>query len=62
MSAAERHEQGAVCFSLTESNNELHDLQTGDPFLPPDSDSSRALEIVPVHDHVDKQVEGDHSP
>jgi hypothetical protein len=48
--------------NLTESNHELDDLKTGDPFLPPDSDSPRALEIIPVHDNVNKEVEGDHGP
>jgi hypothetical protein len=51
-----------MCFSLTESDHKLHDLQTGNPFLPPDSDSPRALKVIPVHDNVDKQVEGNHSP
>jgi hypothetical protein len=37
-------------------------LQTGNPFLPPDLDAARALEIVPVHDNVDHQIQGDHSP
>jgi hypothetical protein len=51
-----------VKFSLTEINDKLDDLKTGNPFLPPDSDAARALEIVPVHDNVDHQVQGDHGP
>ena len=64
MSAAERHRRKIRrrCFSLTESNHELHDLQTSDPFLPPDSDSPRTLEVIPVHDNVHEQIEGDDRP
>ena len=46
----------------TEINDELDDLETGDPLLPPDADAARALEVVPVHDDVDGQVEGDGHP
>jgi hypothetical protein len=40
----------------------LGDLANGDVLLPPDADASRALEVVPVHDNVDSQVEGDDGP
>lgn len=40
----------------------MDDLQTGDPLLPPDTDTAGALEVVPVHDDVDEQVDGDHHP
>ena len=41
----------------TEIKDELGDLETCDPFLPPNADTSRSLEIVPVHDYVDGEVE-----
>ena len=47
---------------LTEINEELDDLEAGDPLLPPDLDATSALEIVPVHDNVDSQVKGDNDP
>lgn len=40
----------------------MDDLGSGNPLLPPDSNTSRALEVVPVHDDVDKQVQGDWDP
>lgn len=46
----------------TEIDDELDDLQTSDPFLPPAADTTGALEIVPVHDHVDQQVQRDDNP
>jgi hypothetical protein len=46
----------------TEVENELGDLANGDVLLPPNADASRALEVVPVHDDVDSQVEGDDGP
>ncbi len=45
-----------------EINDELDDLETGDPLLPPDADAAGALEVVPVHDDVDRQVERDGNP
>lgn len=47
---------------LTKIDNELDDLKTGDPFLPPDTDATGALEVVPVHDNVDQKVNGDRNP
>jgi len=47
---------------LTKVNDELDDLETGDPLLPPDADAASALEVVPVHDNVDHQVEGNWNP
>lgn len=43
-------------------DNELDDLEPGDPLLPPHSDTSRSQEVVEVHDNVDKQVKGDGDP
>jgi hypothetical protein len=37
-------------------------LESGNPLLPPDADAARALEVVPVHDDVDRQVERDGHP
>lgn len=45
-----------------EVDDELDDLETGDPLLPPDADAAGRLEVVPVHDDVDSQVEGDWDP
>jgi hypothetical protein len=47
---------------LTKINDELDDLETGYPLLPPDADATRALEVVPVHDNVDHEVEHDRYP
>jgi hypothetical protein len=47
---------------LTKINDELDNLKTGNPFLPPDFDASRALEVVPVHDDVNHKVERDWNP
>lgn len=47
---------------LTKINDKLDDLKTGDPLLPPDADAARALEVVPVHDDVNHQVERDRDP
>ena len=46
----------------TEIKDELGDLAHGDVLLPPDADAARALEVVPVHDDVDSQVECDDGP
>jgi hypothetical protein len=46
----------------TDVENELGDLANGDVLLPPDADAARALEVVPVHDDVDSQVQGDDGP
>ena len=46
----------------TEIEDELDDLHHGDVLLPPDADATGALEVVPVHDDVDHEVEGDDGP
>jgi hypothetical protein len=43
-------------------DDELGDLQDGDVFLPPNADATGGLEVVPVHDDVDGEVEGDDNP
>jgi len=40
----------------------LHNLKTGDPLLPPDLDTTRTLEVVPVHDNVNEKVQRNDSP
>jgi hypothetical protein len=47
---------------LTEVNNELDNLHDGDILLPPDTDASGALKVVPVHDDMDHQVQDDWYP
>lgn len=46
----------------TNVEDELSDLANGNVLLPPDADASCALEVVPVHDNVDSQVESDDGP
>jgi hypothetical protein len=46
----------------TKIEDELGDLADCDVLLPPDADAARALEVVPVHDNVDSQVQGDDGP
>lgn len=57
---------GEVCVGgevdEAEIDHELDDLETGDPLLPPNADAARGLEVVPVHDDVDHEVEGDWDP
>ena len=48
--------------SHTEVHDKLHDLEDGDVFLPPNLDSSSALEVVPVHDNVHGEIEGNDNP
>ena len=45
-----------------EVDDELGDLEDGDVLLPPDADATRGLEVVPVHDDVNGEVEGDDDP
>lgn len=43
-------------------DDELGNLKTGDPLLPRDLDTSRTLEIVPIHDDVYCEVESNGNP
>jgi hypothetical protein len=52
----------AECKALTQIKHELDNLHDGDVLLPPDANAPRALEVVPVHDNVDHQVQGDRDP
>jgi hypothetical protein len=45
-----------------EVDDELGNLEDGDVLLPPDADATRGLEVVPVHDDVDGEVERDNDP
>lgn len=45
-----------------EINDELNDLDSSDPLLPPHTDTSSREEVVKVHDKVDKQVEHNGDP
>jgi len=45
-----------------EVNNKLDDLKTRDPLLPPNTDTTSGLEIVPIHDHMDHEVKRDRDP
>lgn len=45
-----------------EVDDELCNLENGDVLLPPDTDAARRLEVVPVHDNVDEEVQGNGYP
>lgn len=47
---------------LTKIDHKLPYLEARDPLFPRHPNSARALEIVPVHDDMDRQVEGDRNP
>ena len=46
----------------TKIKNELYNLHDGNVLLPPYADTPCTLEIIPIHDDVDSQVEGDRYP
>ena len=43
-------------------DQELDDLESGDPLFPPDLDAAGGEEVVEVHEDVDGEVEGDDDP
>nr|POE65624.1 transcription factor tau subunit sfc1 [Quercus suber] len=45
-----------------EINDELDDLHHGDVLLPPNTDATCGLEVIPVHDDVHGQIQGDGNP
>lgn len=45
-----------------EVNDKLDDLEAGNPLLPPAADTTGALEVVPVHDDVDREVQANDDP
>ena len=46
----------------SEVEDELHNLQHCNVLFPPNPDASRGLEVIPVHDDVDEEIEGDRDP
>lgn len=46
----------------TKIKNKLGNLANRDVLLPPDANATCALEVVPVHNNVDGQVQGDDGP
>ena len=46
----------------TKIDDELDNLETSDPLLPPDADATSTLEVVPVHDNVNSQVQHNGNP
>jgi len=46
----------------TKVNDELNDLENSDVLLPPDANATGALEVVPVHNDVDHEVQCDWDP
>jgi len=46
----------------SEVDNELNDLHHGDVLFPPDADTTSRLEVVPVHDDVNTEVEDNGNP
>lgn len=46
----------------TKVNNELRNLEAGDPLLPPNADATSRLEIIPVHDNMHHQINRDGNP
>jgi hypothetical protein len=45
-----------------EINDELDDLEAGNPLLPPNTDTTGALEVVPVHNNVNEEVQDNRDP
>lgn len=52
----------SVRYRHTKVNYELCDLEAGDPLLPPNADTTSRLEVVPIHDNMYHQVNGDGNP
>lgn len=48
--------------SLTEVEDKLRDLHSRDPLLPPYLHAASALEVIPVHHDVHRQIQGDRHP
>lgn len=43
-------------------NDELGNLETSNPLFPGNANSTCTLEIVPVHDNVNEQIQSDRNP
>lgn len=58
--------RGEVCVrgkvDESEIDDKLDDLQACHPLLPPDANTSSALEVIPVHDDVDCKIQSDWNP
>ena len=46
----------------TQPNDKLDDLKASDPLLPPNVDAPSTLEVVPVHEDVNGQVQDNRDP
>jgi hypothetical protein len=46
----------------TKVDDELNYLKASDPLLPPDADATSALEIIPIHYNMDRQIKGNWHP
>ena len=55
-------DEGPKLEVLTEIDHELSNLQSCDPFLPPNTDTPCCLKIVPVHDHMHSQIKRNGDP
>jgi hypothetical protein len=47
---------------LTKVDDKLNDLETSNPFLPPNANAPCALEVIPVHNDMYHEVEGNRNP
>lgn len=46
----------------TKIDDKLDDLKHSDILLPPDTNTTSTLEVVPIHDNVYEQIQGNHNP
>ena len=46
----------------SEVDDELDDLEPGDPLLPPNAHATGTLEVVPVHDTMNTEVQANDDP
>lgn len=51
-----------VRYKHTKVNDELRNLEAGNPLLPPNADTTSRLEVVPVHDNMHHQINRDGNP
>lgn len=58
----EKKEDSQAEVAEDDVDDELDDLHGGQIFLPPRVDSNGGHGVVPVHEHVDDEVEGDGNP
>lgn len=48
--------------SRTDIDNKLKNLKNCYPLLPPNTDSTCALKVVPIHEHMDGEIQGYGNP